>query len=232
MPVTKVVEIIDRAQTLLQDNTATRWPRIELQKWLNDAYKEIILARPDAYAQSAKITLSPGTRQSIAVTPAGALRLMDVVRNTAPTSAKRGIRAINRRILDEQMPDWHSQEESVDIQHFIFDPKLPKEFLVYPPALATAEIEIVYSSVPTPHALTDAQLSNAATADTIKLDDVYANAILDYVLYRGYSKDASYAGNAARASQAYAAFSNSLGLKSQVDGATAPTAQQGGSNDA
>lgn len=231
MPITKVVEIIDRAQTLLQDNTGTRWPRIELQKWLNDAYKEIILARPDANAQSAKIPLVAGTRQSIAITPAGALRLMDVVRNTAAASANRSIRAINRRILDEQMPDWHAQAGSIDIQHFMFDPKLPKEFLVYPPALATAEIEIVYSSVPTPHALTDAQLSNAGTADTIKLDDVYANAILDYVLYRGHSKDASYAGNAARASQAYAAFSNSLGLKSQVDGATAPVAQAG-SNDA
>ncbi len=232
MPVTKVVDIIGRAQTLLQDNTSTRWPRTELQNWLNDAYKEIILARPDANAQSAKITLTPGTRQSIAVTPAGALRLMDVVRNTAATSAKRAIRSINRRILDEQMPEWHNQASSVDIQHFMFDPKLPKEFLVYPPALATAEVEIVYSSVPTPHTLTDTQLSNIATADVIKLDDVYANAILDYVLYRGYSKDASYAGNAQRASQAYAAFSNSLGLKSQVDGATAPSTPPAGSNDA
>jgi hypothetical protein len=232
MPVTKVVEIIDRAQTLLQDNTGTRWPRTELQKWLNDAYKEIILARPDANAQSGKILLAAGTRQSIATTPAGALRLMDVVRNTAAASAKRAIRAIKRRILDEQMPDWHTQAGSIDIQHFVFDPKLPKEFLVYPPALTTAEVEIVYSSVPTPHALTDTQLSNIATADVIKLDDVYANAILDYVLYRGYSKDASYAGNAARASQAYSAFSSSLGLKSQVDGATAPVAPQAGSDDA
>lgn len=228
MPVTKVVDIISRAQVLLQDNTGTRWPRTELQGWLNDAYKEIILVRPDAYAQSAKITLSPGTRQSIAVTPAGALRLLDVVRNTAGGSAKRAIRTIDRKILDEQMPDWHAQVGSIDVQHFIFDPKLPKEFLVYPPALATSEVEIVYSSVPTPHTLTDSQLSSAATAETLKLDDVYANAILDYVLYRGYSKDASYAGNAQRASQAYTAFSNSLGMKSQVDGATAPVSQQSG----
>ncbi len=232
MPVTRVVEIINRAQTLLQDNTGTRWPRTELQNWLNDAYKEIILARPDANAQSAKIQLVAGTRQSIATSPAGALRLMDVVRNTAAASAKRAIRAIKRRILDEQVPDWHTQAGSVDIQHFVFDPKLPKEFLVYPPALSTAEVEIVYSSVPTPHVLTDTQLSNTSTTELIKLDDVYANAILDYVLYRGYSKDASYAGNAARASQAYAAFSNSLGLKSQVDGATAPVAPQAGSDDA
>lgn len=126
------------------------------------------------------------------------------------------------------MPDWHAQVGSIDVQHFIFDPKLPKEFLVYPPALATSEVEIVYSSVPTPHTLTDSQLSSAATAETLKLDDVYANAILDYVLYRGYSKDASYAGNAQRASQAYTAFSNSLGMKSQVDGATAPVSQQSG----
>ncbi|MCK7581011.1 MAG: hypothetical protein MZV65_38935 [Chromatiales bacterium] len=54
-------------------------------------------------------------------------------------------------------------------------------------------------------------------ATPIKLDDIYANAILDYVLYRAYSKDAEYAANAQRAALHYQAFTNALGVKTQVD---------------
>lgn len=222
MAFTKVVDVVGRAQVITQDTTGTRWTRVELQNWLNDAYKEIVLVRPDANAQSATVTLAAGTRQSIAVSPSGALRLMDVVRNMAATSSKRAIRKIDRKILDDQLPDWHTQAGSVDIQHFIFDERVPKEFMVYPPALATAQVEIVYSSVPVPHTLTEAQLSNSATVDTIKLDDVYANAMLDYILYRAYLKDAAYAGNAERAMMSLQAFNNALGLKTQSDMANSP----------
>ena len=56
MAVSKVVDIVKRAQTILQDTTATRWPLTELQGWLNDAYKEIVIFRPDANAASAVVT--------------------------------------------------------------------------------------------------------------------------------------------------------------------------------
>lgn len=223
MAVTKVVEVIGRAQTILQDNTGTRWPRIELQNWLNDAYKEIVLVRPDANTQSSTINLTTGTRQSIAVSPAGSLRLIDVVRNMAATSQKRSIRLIQRKILDEQIADWHAAPSSVDIQHYVFDERVPKEFLVYPPASSQAQVEILYSSVPTPHALTEVQLSSSAITDVIKLDDIYANAMLDYILYRAYSKDVDYAGNDGRAAASMSAFNSSLGIKTQVDATSNPS---------
>jgi len=54
---------------------------------------------------------------------------------------------------------------------------------------------------------------------TINIDDIYANALVDYMLYRAYSKDAEYAGNAQRAVAHYTAFSNSLGvlIKNELD---------------
>lgn len=66
-------------------------------------------------------------------------------------------------------------------------------------------VELVYSASPT-----DCTLSS-----TISVDDIYANALLDYVLYRAYSKDADYAQNAQLAVAHYQAFSASLGAKSQ-----------------
>jgi len=110
----------------------------------------------------------------------------------------------------------------VDIQHYMFDPRLPKEFLVYPPATTAARLEVIYSSVPLAHTLTEAQLINSATTEVIRIDDSYFNALLDYVLYRAYSKDAEYAANAQRAVAHYQAFQNALGVSAQTNAASQP----------
>ena len=52
--------------------------------------------------------------------------------------------------------------------------------------------------------------------------------ILDWVLYRAYSKDAEYGANEARAAASYQAFNSALGAKTQVDAAVAPVADVGG----
>jgi hypothetical protein len=54
------------------------------------------------------------------------------------------------------------------------------------------------------------------------LDDIYANCLLDYILYRAYQKDSEYAGNAQRSMMHYQGFSNALGIKTQADSATTP----------
>ena len=51
----------------------------------------------------------------------------------------------------------------------------------------------------------DGALYTAVTGD-LGVPDIYANAVQDYVLYRAYTKDSEYAGNAARAQAHYAAF--------------------------
>jgi hypothetical protein len=127
-------------------------------------------------------------------------------------------------MLDDQRRNWYAETGTVDIQHFMFDARLPKEFLVYPPATVNARLEIVYSSVPLAHTLTEAQLINPATAEVIRIDDSYANAMLDYMLYRAYSKDAEYAANANRAVAHFQAFQNALGVKSQTEAVSQPGA--------
>ena len=104
----------------------------------------------------------------------------------------------------------------------MFDPRQPREFLVYPPATSAARLEITYAQIPSPHTLTAQQLTNAATTETIRIDDSFANALLDYVLYRAYSKDAEQQGNAARAVAHFQAFQNSLGVTAQANAASQP----------
>ena len=85
----------------------------------------------------------------------------------------------------------------------------PRNFYVYPGIASgqNAFIEIVFSNSPT-------DLAN--TSATISVDDIYANAIIDFVLYRAYMKDAEYAGNAQRAQNHYQLFTASIGQGGQA----------------
>jgi len=77
--------------------------------------------------------------------------------------------------------------------------------------------------VPASHALSAGALVFAGSDTTIiNLDDIYANVILDYLLYRAYSKDADYAANGQRAINHLNSFNSSLGAKTAIDVATSP----------
>ena len=104
---------------------------------------------------------------------------------------------------------------------------------MYPGVSGNAYVEVVYSDSPT-------DLGN--TSATISVDDIYANAIMDYVLFRAYQKDSEYAGNAQRANQHYQLLLNCLGQGNQASmmldpnndrvsniGAVPPVMQQQGS---
>ena len=213
MATTKVVDILDRAAIILQDNTNVRFPNDELLKFFNDAQKEVVLHRPDAKMVNTTYACVDGSKQTL---PSAALRLIEVVRNVGG----RAITQVQRRILDETLPNWHETTAGTNkIEHFVYDPADPKNFYVYPKGASGAHsLEIVYSSAPS-----EISVSNFSTdVQVISLDDVYANCILDYVLYRSYQKDSEFAGNAQRAMMHYQSFANALGVKTQVDGATTP----------
>ena len=224
MATVKVVDLINRAQIILQDTTGTRWPVCELLAWLNDSYREIALARPDVNTLSGTFTCAAGTRQVLTDRFPEALRVIDVVRNVASTSNKRAVRMIDRRILDDQRRGWHAETATTDIQHWMYDPRLPREFMVYPPASSAAQLEVLYSAVPVAHTLTEAELTGTGecttqSSETIHVVDAFANAMLDYMLYRAYSKDADYAANAARAVAHLQAMQGALGTATTSDSA-------------
>lgn len=226
MATTKVIDVISRVEAILQDANV-RWPRVELQRWLNEAYLSIVLLRPDANAKCSTFTCSAGTKQQLTASSGGfptALRLLDITRNVLSTSNKKVVRVVARSVLDDQRPSWHAETQSDNIQHYTYDPRHPKEFYVYPPATSTAEIEMIYTDAPGFHSLTATQLDPANDhAEVIKLDDIYLSPITDWVLYRAYSKDAEYGANEQRANAAFQTFNTAIGTKTQVDAAVSPT---------
>lgn len=214
-----VQSVIDRVQTTLQDTTGVRWPVVgELVLWINDAQREIALLKPDASAKNTTITLADGTKQDV---PTDGNRLLRAVRNMSAASGgtgKRSVRLVQREVLDAQTPDWHDPTVTGDaahtniVKHYIYDEQNPRNFYVYPGVSGNAYLEIIYSANP----------STVGQSDNLDIPDIYANAVMNYVLYMAYMKDAEYAGNNQRAASHFQIFTTSVTGKGQVDALTTP----------
>ena len=180
--------IIRRCIETLQDNTSVRWPVNELVRYLNDGQREVVLHRPDAMVTSATVTCVPGTKQTL---PANGAKLIEVVRNARAAGTKRAVRMVNREILDAQTPGWHAIAGTDDVLHFMYDPRDPRVFYVYPPATAATQLDIVYAAYPADITEpADGALFTAVTGN-ISLPDIYGNALQDYILYRATARTAS-----------------------------------------
>ena len=200
-----VTSIVSRVSTILQDTTSVRWPSSELLDWFDDGSREVVLQLPEAGAVNESVALVAGTKQTI---PAAGIQFIDAVRNTSGSA----VRIVSREVLDAQRIDWHTDTASTTIKHFTFDPRDPRRFYVYPPAAVGASLDVVYSKSPSA-AVRTGTIPNQTSASVLPIDDIYANVLVDYMLYRAYSKDAEYAGNTQRAISHYTAFANALGIK-------------------
>lgn len=212
--------LLSRIKDILQDTTSVRWPEAEILRYINDAQREIVNYKPESSAKTDNVQLVAGTKQAL---PADGLRLIKVTRNMSAASnsatGKRAIRIVNVDILNTQEPDWNDPTVSGDAQHgtvvkhYIFDEDDPKNYYVYPGVNGNAYVEIVYSKTPT-------DLSSASS--NLDIDDIYGNAVIDYVLFRAYQKDSEYAGNAQRMQTHYQLFLNCIGQGAQAQSLLSP----------
>ena len=221
--------IIRRASDLLQDQTSIRWPVSELVRWLNDAQRSIVKVRPDSMSTTATMTLVAGSRQDLdnaALSPAPA-KLIEITRNLAATSTKRAVRLVPRQILDAQTPGWHNLAGSVNVVHYMFDPRDPKTFYVYPPATSAAQLEVMYAAYPTDIAEPADGATYIAVAGNLSVPDIFSDDVLNLILYRAYSKDSEYAGNATRADGYLSVVTASLGAEIAATIAVKPQSNPG-----
>jgi hypothetical protein len=160
------------------------------------------------------------TKQAI---PADGISLIRINRNLGSSGSTPGkaIRIVSREVLDAQNPDWHTDAAIGYVKHYVYDPLDPRTFYVYPQAPSGSHfVELVYSAAPTA----------VAAGGVISIDDIYANALLDYVMFRAYSKDAEYAANAQLAVAYYTSFANGIGLQIKNSQQRNPNYLDGGVN--
>ena len=207
--------IIERAQIILQDTTGVRWPAdSELLGWLNDGQREVVIFKPNSCVRNQAVRLVGGSLQSL---PSDGVQLIDIPRNlgTNGSTPGRPVRIVLREMLDAQTPNWHSMPTSAEVRHYTYSPLDPNHFYVYPPQPASnpGYVEMIYGASPV----------NAMFNGPIALDDIYQNVLLDYILYRAYSKDAEYAANPQRAQAHQNAYLAALTGKTQGEALVTPT---------
>ncbi len=175
----KVSEVLDRARTILQDNAAVYWEAAELPMWLSDGRLEAYRLRPDIYEVTEDFTCAEGYRQQL---PGGARLLFDVPRNVS-APRQRAITVADAGALARVRPNWRSQAKAMEVRHFLYDERSPGQFNVYPPARAGVVVEVSYAKRPVP------VTQDQGDVDLVE-EGEYAPALVDYVLYRAFLKEA------------------------------------------
>lgn len=190
-------DVMQSASTILQDAGTVRWTPPELLGYLNEGVREIVSAKPNAASQTVNMTLVAGCKQTLA---ANHTVLSRAIRNVA---SGKPIRVLDRReILDSQIPGWMNSANltfALDVTYVIHDMTDPRTFYVAPGALVTSNIEIVVGVMPADMAQGSNALDTATYTATVGLPDLYRNALIDFTLYRAFSKDAGNPGAAQRA---------------------------------
>lgn len=198
MPIA-ATQLLTRASIIAEDESFVRWTKAEWLQWANDAAAAAIVIRPAVRAVAGVLTLAAGTKQEL---PANAVQLLDVVRNLAAngTTPGRIVRRVDRQLMDDIDPDWHTKRAAAAIKHFMFDERAPKTFYCYPAANAGIKVEALYSELPP---------EITAEGDTLDIGLEHLNVLLNYMLYRAYGKDSEYA-NGAMSVAYYQAFAEGL----------------------
>jgi len=213
---TAAQSIIFRAQTTLQDPDGVRWGAPELVAYLNDAQRSLVQNRPDQKAATATVNLYHGYRQAL---DDGYMSLIDIPANAA--GKRKRITKVDLVQLDAVEPAWRSRQASTEVVHFAYDLREPRTFYVYPPVVAGTPVELVASlypvDVPAPGGA-----SHTTVTGNIDLPDQWADALLNFVLFKAYSKDAEFGGNAQLAASYLGLFNNAIGVQLQSTATVAP----------
>ena len=212
--------ILTQIGDVLHDSTSVRWPEAERLRWMSEAQRMIVTLKPDANSvRSVEALPTIGVaRQTL---PTGATTLIGIHSNMTAVGESytpgNVIREVPMGAMDTFNPRWR-MELGATVKHYMYDPRTPLVYYVYPaPISGDVFVDMTCSYVPA---------TLTASTDALGLVDSYASVILDYVLYRAYSKDAEYAGNMALASGYYQAFQAAVGAKASGE-AIAPVPSKG-----
>lgn len=199
---TSVASLLSKATILLQDSGNVRWSQDELLSWLNEGQRALVVMKPNAYVKVEPVQLAAGTKQTL---PVDAIVLLDIPRNMGTTGTTVGapVRATSREFLDVHVPTWHSATASATVKHFMYSLREPRVFYVYPPQPTSGRgyVDLYYSAIP----------PNSEAAGNLQMDDQYAHPLLNYIMFRAYSKDAEFAANAQLAASYYQQFVQLVG---------------------
>jgi hypothetical protein len=207
-------DIVGMAAVLLNDIGHVRWSNTEMLIWMNAGIREIVLHKPASTVTTTIMQCVGGHLQTV---PHDGYMLFEVIRNfgTSGVVPGKSITPVKRKVMDMICPQWSLSNANAQATNFMFDPRNPKCFYLYPAQPDTGQgfIEILYGKLPS---------SISDLTESIPLDTIYANILVDYIMYRALGKDSEHAVNMNRSAAYYQAFLQALGVTVQNEAAAGP----------
>lgn len=198
--------IIDKASLLLADVSQSFWLVSELLGWLNDGQRDIATTMPQANVKNSPLQLVAGVKQAL---PSDGILLLDIPHNLGSLGTTVGtlINHVPKEIMLKRIPGWTTTMANGIVKHYVYSVSDPLIFYVYPPQPAAPKyVECVYSALPV-------LIANANVGTKITIPDYFQTELLDYVLYRAFSKDFDNSSQVARGQEHYQLFTAAIAAK-------------------
>jgi hypothetical protein len=199
------------------DTTQTRWAIDMLARHYNAGLRDLAVHRPDAFMVDGVIAKVAGVQQQL---PAGATKLLDITNNIEAPS--RSVTLVTRARLDASLPGWRGFPQKGETRHFMYDPREPLFFDVYPPSTAGTTLRARYAAMPTLMAVPTPDTALDAIAGNVPVGDIFVNALREYMLYRCFDMDAEGNSDPQRAAGHFTMFANLLGIELKATVAAGP----------
>lgn len=181
-----VASLIARAAYLAHDVDNVKWPQTEMVDYFNEGQLLLVEGHPDACTKTATLALVAGAKQS---NPADCIEIIDMRQNAGGAA----ITPCDRSALDRFNPNWMTTQVGTTVIHYMDDPQ-PDTFYVYPALIGTGSVVLTYVATP----------AIVVYGGNMAVRDIYADRLVNYLLYRMYSKD--FEGGDAQRAAAYLAL--------------------------
>lgn len=204
-----LIEVIARQ---LYDESFDNWTDKELVRWVEEALETIATVRPDLVGETEEFQLEKGVRQKIPDSAARLVALLGVKDEEGDDGIQSDVTLFDVRAMRAAHPKWQLDPPSVFARQYAFAENDRRAFYVYPPqpdpaGYAVAEVVPAFD-LPAPD-------DDKYNGHEVGLDGRYMRALVDYALYRAYSKDIEAAANAERAQLHFRQFFDALGAGQQ-----------------
>lgn len=216
----KTQTVIDSITDITKDVDRERFKLTEISRWMNQGAGQIATIHPRAASQYLQLTLAAGARQDLrTIDPTKQwVRLHELVCNVVgsnPTGDT--IRQVSRPALDFTFKTWRSQAATATaVKEYTQDEREPFTFDVYPPVAAGTKVLALASVRPAPFCVLDGGLTALLNPDEIvPLADGFEVPLIDYTLFRLFSKDANDPTYQARAAMHLQAFQLAMGIETK-----------------
>lgn len=168
-------EVIADVREIIQDTEVPyRYSDTFILRKANQVLKRMVVVRPDLFSAVEAMPCVSGNLQS---GPADSVRIMDVIAN----SDGHAVKEITQEVLDLTQPTWSgtTAAPATDWMRYVRD---PNRFFVFPPALNTYNLTIVYAKCP----------PNYASGDAVVLQDAYYPTVVDGTVWMMEAVDAEH----------------------------------------